>query len=91
MPKKRLGELMVDMRLATRKQVRRLLERQRSVGGLIGTLAVNEGVISEQQLKRLLAEQAGVEAVPEDFELSPELAELLPVREAKKYGVVPLK
>ncbi len=91
MPKKRLGELMVDGRLATRKQVRRLLERQRSVGGLLGTLAVNEGVISEQQLKRLLAEQAGVEAVPEDFEFSPELAGLLPVREAKKYGVVPLK
>jgi type II secretory ATPase GspE/PulE/Tfp pilus assembly ATPase PilB-like protein len=90
-PKKRLGELMVERGLATREQVQRLLERQRSVGGLLGTLAVNEGVVSAQQLKRLLAEQAGVEPVPDDFRFTPELAGLLPVREAKKYGVVPLK
>jgi type II secretory ATPase GspE/PulE/Tfp pilus assembly ATPase PilB-like protein len=90
-PKKRLGELMVERGFATREQVRRLLERQRSVGGLLGTLAVNEGVIGEQQLKRLLAEQAGVEPVPEDFRFDKGLAELLPVRHAKKYGVVPLK
>jgi type II secretory ATPase GspE/PulE/Tfp pilus assembly ATPase PilB-like protein len=90
-PKKRLGELMVERGLATREQVQRLLERQRSVGGLLGTLAVNDGVVSEQQLKRLLAEQAGVEPVPDGFRFTPELAGLLPVREAKKYGVVPLK
>jgi len=90
-PKKRLGELMVDRGFATREQVQRLLERQRSVGGLLGTLAVNEGVVSGQQLKRLLAEQSGVEPVPDDFRFTPELAGLLPVREAKKYGVVPLK
>jgi type II secretory ATPase GspE/PulE/Tfp pilus assembly ATPase PilB-like protein len=89
--KKRLGELMIKRGFATDEQVRRLLERHRSVGGLLGTLAVNEGVISEQQLKRLLAEQAGVKPVPEDFEFYPKLAELLPVRQAKKYGVVPLK
>ncbi len=91
MPKKRLGELMVERGFATREQVQRLLERQRSVGGLLGTLAVNEGVVSGRQLKRLLAEQAGVEPVPDDFRFTPELAGLLPVREAKKYGVVPLK
>lgn len=91
MPKKRLGELMVERGFATREQVQRLLERQRSVGGLLGTLAVNDGVVSGQQLKRLLAEQAGVEPVPDDFRFTPELAGLLPVREAKKYGVVPLK
>jgi len=90
-PKKRLGELMVERGFATREQVQRLLERQRSVGGLLGTLAVNEGVVSGRQLKRLLAEQAGVEPVPDDFRFTPELAGLLPVREAKKYGVVPLK
>jgi len=90
-PKKRLGELMVERGFATREQVQRLLERQRSVGGLLGTLAVNDGVVSGQQLKRLLAEQAGVEPVPDDFRFTPELAVLLPVREAKKYGVVPLK
>ncbi|OGD78276.1 MAG: hypothetical protein A2Y64_03285 [Candidatus Coatesbacteria bacterium RBG_13_66_14] len=91
MPKKRLGELMVERGFATQEQVQRLLERQRSVGGLLGTLAVNDGVVSGQQLKRLLAEQAGVEPVPDDFRFTPELAGLLPVREAKKYGVVPLK
>jgi len=91
LPKLRLGEMMVESGLVSRDQLRRLIAEQRRSGGLIGILAVNQGLLSQSQLKRLLAEQAEVEPVPDNFNFKPELAELLPVHLAKKYGVVPLK
>jgi type IV pilus assembly protein PilB len=89
--RKPLGELIVERGLATADQVRRLLQRARREDAWLGTLAVNEGLIAESQLKKLLADQAGVEPLPDGFRFKPELAELLAPRLAKKYGVVPLK
>ncbi len=91
MPKLRLGEMMVERELVSRDQLRRLLTEQKRNGGLLGILAINHGMLSQSQLRKLLAEQAGVEPVPDNFNFSPELAELLPIHLAKKYGVVPLK
>lgn len=91
MPRKPLGELIIEQGLASSEEVRRLMRRAEQTGGLLGTLAVNEGLLSRRQLKKLLAEQADVEPVPEGFRFNVDLAGLLPVRLAKKYGVVPLK
>jgi hypothetical protein len=56
---RRLGELLVDARMATREQVMEALERAARGAAPVGRVLVKHGVISEQDLARVVAVQHG--------------------------------
>jgi chromosomal replication initiator protein DnaA len=59
-PKSRLGELLLDRKVVTKKQLNRALKRQQEQGALLGSILVDMGVLSEELLKTFLAEQCQV-------------------------------
>ena len=64
-----LGELLVQEGLITSADMERVLEIQSQTGGLVGSILQREGLITKDQLGKALAEQAGVEYIPDVYPL----------------------
>lgn len=87
----RIGEMFVELGLATREDVRRALERQRTTGRRLGETLYESGVISSLDLARVLAAREGIEFVDlSTVEPEPAAIALVPVEVARRYGVVPI-
>lgn len=89
----KLGELLINQKLFTRKQLEEALEAQAVFGGRLGTILIEMGAIGEFDLAQALSRQLGVPFVHSDQlvdipasalnALTPELAQtyqVLPVR-----------
>ena len=63
----RLGEILVQRRGLSPEDLDRALRLQKESGERIGTMLVRLGMISERDLAGALAEQLGLEAVPQDL------------------------
>ncbi len=59
-PKSRLGELLLERKVVTKKQLSKAIKRQQEQGTLLGSILVDMGVLSEELLKTFLAEQCQV-------------------------------
>jgi hypothetical protein len=59
-PKSRLGELLLERKVITKKQLSKAVKRQQEQGTLLGSILVDMGVLSEELLKTFLAEQCQV-------------------------------
>ncbi len=59
-PKSRLGELLLERKVVSKKQLNRALRQQQEKGTLLGSILVEMGVLSEDLLKTFLAEQCQV-------------------------------
>jgi type IV pilus assembly protein PilB len=59
-PVHRLGDLLIQKRFASPRQVEAALALQASSGGRIGSLLVKGGLVTERQVSETLAEQHGV-------------------------------
>ncbi len=87
----KLGELLVKSRLITPEQLQKALEKQRAEGGKIGSILVELGYISEQQLVEFLSKHFGVPSVNlERVTISEELIKLIPADVARKYMIIPI-
>ncbi len=56
-PVKRLGDILIESKLATPEQIDLALARQKASGQPLGTLLVETKIITQQQLMRVLSEQ----------------------------------
>jgi len=89
---RRLGELIVDARLATQAQVVAALEEaQQGATKRLGRLLLDRGIITERDLTRMIAEQSSVAAVDlRSVTPDPEVAGLITADSARALLALPL-
>jgi type IV pilus assembly protein PilB len=61
---KRIGELLMELGLATPRQLEQALERQRSTGQFLGVILLEMGAITEQGLLEAISRQFGIPHEP---------------------------
>jgi type IV pilus assembly protein PilB len=86
-----LGELLLREKIITPDQLRDALAFQKKNSLPIGTSLVQLGYISEEEIAQALSRQLGYPYIDLDqFEVYPEVINLIPTDVAKKYIVMPI-
>jgi type IV pilus assembly protein PilB len=90
--KLRLGEILVEMHLATAEQIEAAIAKQKETHKRLGQLLVEDGIVNELDLSRALAAKFGVvfldlTETPIDAGASGLISDKL----ARRYGAVPVK
>jgi len=90
---KRLGEILIENGIVTKKQLEEAVESQVIFGGKIGTNLVELGYISVNSLAVFLSLQHGVQLPPysQIENIPPDILSLIPKEMVKKYRVIPFK
>jgi type IV pilus assembly protein PilB len=89
--KRRLGDVLVKMGVATREDVEEAAARSRQTGRLLGQLLIQEGRVDPDRLARALAERNGLPHLDlEVFEWDRGAATLIDTDKARRYGAVPV-
>lgn len=90
---RRLGEILVAAGIVDSATVEQLLREQKSKsGGRLGSLLIQKGVCTHEQIRDALRKQMNVEVVDlEAIEPDPLLADLLPIELIRRYEVIPLR
>jgi len=90
--KKRLGEILVDMGLATEEQIEASLARQKETRKRLGQLLLEDKIVSELDLTRALATKFGIEYLDlTRTQLDMSAAGLLSERLCRRYGAIPVR
>jgi len=88
---KQLGELLLDRGVINKAQLDKALNIQREKGGLLGMTLVKLGFAREKDISVSLTAQYGFPYLPlSNYEVSREVAAIIPGRVAKKYLLVPI-
>ena len=86
----RLGDLLVEQKIITATQLEKGLELQRGSGRKLGETLVEEGIVNDEILARVLAEQLGIEMVdPQNINIPDDILNLIPLNVMKKNKVIP--
>ncbi len=90
-PRKRLGEILVDRRKLSERDLDRALLAQREMGGYLGEVLLRLGLVAEADLVSALCDQLGLTlAVKAEYPEEPVVVESLPVEFLLNNRVVPL-
>ncbi len=86
---KQLGELLIDNKLITPKNLEEALKVQKEKGGLVGQILVSLGFTTEEAIAQALTAQYGFPFLPlEGYAIDKEVAKTIPENVAKQYGLV---
>jgi len=89
--RERLGELLIKSGLIDDEQLRVALDVQNHAGGKLGSILVEQLIMSEEQLAEVLAEQKGLEIVHlASYAFDRDAVALLPQRIARMRRIIPL-
>jgi type IV pilus assembly protein PilB len=89
--RKRLGDMLIEAGLLSQEELATALEKQRASGQHLGDYLIQSGTVSEEEIIDLLSEQLQIRKFDaNEFEITPELALLIPNDIANKYNIVPL-
>jgi type IV pilus assembly protein PilB len=89
--KKLLGELLVEWNIITPQQLEKALAVQKEKGGLIGEILVELGFAKEESIAQALTAQYGFPYLPlNNYEINPEVINLVPDRVARQYLLIPV-
>jgi general secretion pathway protein E len=89
---RKIGELLVDLKLINEKDLESALAKQRKEGGRLGEILIKEGLIDQDTLNSALAAQYNVEVVDlKEETVHPEALALVSEEIARKYTLIPLK
>jgi type IV pilus assembly protein PilB len=87
-----IGDIVVDLGYASRESVEAAIAESRTNGRRTGEVLVERGVLTPDQLSRVVAERFGVDQIDLGvFKVDMAAANLLPSSSAKRYGAVPVK
>jgi type IV pilus assembly protein PilB len=87
----RLGELLVRENLISLAQLQKAQDEQRKSGARLGYSLQKLGILGEQELTSFLATQYGVPSINlADFEISPDVLQLVPPELAKRHQLLPV-
>jgi len=90
--RKRIGEILIEMRAITPQQLEAALKRQSSVRKMVGEILIEMQALTEETLFRGLSQQHGIEFVNLDtVDLNRELIRQIPDNLIKTYKFIPLK
>jgi len=88
---KQLGELLIERGVVNQQQLDKALAAQKTRGGLIGEILVELGFTKEEDIAQALTAQYGFPYLPlGNYEINPEITNIIPVRVAKQYMLVPI-
>ncbi|MBP7216651.1 MAG: hypothetical protein KBA46_05130 [Candidatus Omnitrophica bacterium] len=88
---KQLGELLIERGIINHEQLERALALQKEKGGLIGEILVGLGFAKEEDIAQALTAQYGFPYLPlSNYEINPEVANLIPGRVVRQYLLVPI-
>lgn len=89
--RKRLGDILVQAKLLTEKQITEALTLQEKTGKRLGSIVVAKGWVSDQDLMKVISEQLGVPYVKLQSQLyDPDVVGLLDRDVARRLKVLPL-
>jgi len=89
--KKQLGELLIEAGVVNQQQVDKALKAQKEKGGLIGEILVDLGFAKEEDIAQALTAQYGFPYLPlSNYEISPEIINIIASRVAKQYVLIPI-
>ena len=84
--------MLVDAYLLTDEQLGELLTKQKESGMKLGDFLIDQGVVTREVIIELLCDQLQIRRyMPEEYEVGPELAAIIPHNVAIKHQIVPLK
>jgi len=88
---KQLGELLIERGFIDQRQLDKALAVQKERGGLIGEILVELGFTKEEDIAQALTAQYGFPYLPlGNYEINAEIANIIPVRVARQYLLVPI-
>ena len=88
---KQLGELLIERGILNERQLEKALSIQKEKGGLIGEILVELGFVKEEDIAQALTAQYGFPYLPlENYEINPEVINLVPARVARQYLLIPV-
>jgi len=88
---KRLGELLIERGIINTRQLEKALAIQQEKGGLIGELLVELGFVKEEDIAQALTAQYGFPYLPlSNYEINPEVVNIVPGRVARQYMLLPI-
>ncbi|MBL7130268.1 MAG: hypothetical protein ISS45_02505 [Candidatus Omnitrophica bacterium] len=88
---KLLGELLIERRVITKKDLDKALEIQREKGGLIGEILVELELAKEEDIAQALTAQYGFPYLPlANYEIEPEVMEAVPKNVCFQYCLIPI-
>lgn len=88
---KKLGELLIERGIVNQNQMDKALSIQKEKGGLIGEILVELGYAQEEDIAQALTAEYGFPYLPlGNYEISPEIIEIIPSRVAKQYLLIPI-
>lgn len=92
MPRKKLGEILVDRNIISEDQLQKALQEQEAAGQRLGHVLTRFGYVTERELLNILEEQLSTKQVSlEDSEIDFDAAALIPYNIAKRYKAVAVK
>lgn len=90
--KKKLGEMLTEAGLLTEEQLKKALVEQGRANQKLGQFLIRKGIVGEHQMVEMLCRQLKIEKYyPDKYPLDVSLAQVLPLEQAQKYQVAPLR
>lgn len=90
--RKRIGEILIEMRAITQQQLEAALKRQPSARKMIGEILIEDKALNEETLFRGLSTQHGIEFVNlTTIELNTDLIRQIPESLIKTYKFIPIR
>jgi len=90
--RKRLGEMLIDSGLMTEETLAKALADQKGSGLRLGDFLIEKDIVPEEQIIDMLSSQLQIKKLnTNDFEITPELAQVVSNDLASKYRLVPLR
>ena len=90
--RKKIGEILIEMRAITQLQLDAALKKQPSLKKMIGEILMDEKLINEETLYRGLSTQHGIEFLNlETMEMNRDLIKQIPESIIKTYKFIPIK
>ncbi|MFA5356595.1 MAG: hypothetical protein WC301_04250 [Candidatus Omnitrophota bacterium] len=88
---KQLGELLIERGVINQRQLEEALTAQKEKGGLIGEVLVGLGLAKEEDITQALTAQYGFPYLPlANYEIDPEIVDIIPSRVARQYLLIPV-
>lgn len=88
--KAKIGELLIERNLISRKQLGMALEQQKEKGGYISQHLISLGFVNEIDIAECLASQYGFAYLPlARYEISPQILKIIPFKLINIYSLLP--
>lgn len=88
----RIGEILLRAELLRREQLREALELQRTRGGRLGHILVDQGYVDQEDFARAFSRQLRMPLLSlEGYVLDPEVGRLLPRGSLEHHRILPLQ